>query len=106
MRVTGKTHFLEELRRYPFAEQSVKGAPRAGGAFVLWEGDELTFVSSSPSIREHLLEYLRGTRACPCKPTHFSWRLGDDPALTERRLLYQYSVECLALPRCNCEGKS
>jgi hypothetical protein len=102
MRVKRKTHSFDELRRYPFVEQSIKGVPRGGGAFVLWEAYELTFVGSSPSIREHLLEYLHGARVCPCQPTHFSWCPGDDPTLIQRRLLYQYSVECLALPRCNC----
>src|SRR5213075_3133285 len=61
-------HLLDELRRYPFAEQVIRNAPASGGAYVLWEDHEVTLVGSTASIRARLLEYLQGTRHCACSP--------------------------------------
>src|SRR5689334_18673293 len=94
---------LFEMPRYPFEERVIQGAPEETGVYVLWEGTEVTFVGSAEpvTIKQRLLDHWSGRNRCPCRPTHYSWRLARDPVPIQRELLGEHRFELAALPRCN-----
>ena len=96
---------LFELRRYPFDEPVIQGAPDEVGVYVLWEGTEITYVGSvgprGMTIKQRLLDHWSGRNHCPCRPTHYSWRIALDPGLMERELLHEHRHKLAGLPRCN-----
>ena len=99
---------LFELRRYPFSTAVVEGAPEEAGVYVLWEGDELTYIGTAGpgdmTIRSRLMEHLLGQDHCSCSPTHYSWRLARFPQVLEREFLGQYKAQRQDMPRCNKAG--
>lgn len=99
---------LFELRRYPFLAAVIDGAPHEAGVYVLWEGDELTYIGAAGpggmTIRSRLLEHLGGQDHCSCSPTHYSWRLARFPHILEREFLGQHKVKLQDVPRCNKAG--
>jgi hypothetical protein len=96
---------LLDLARYPFAAYAIGGAPDDPGVYILWEGDELTYIGvatgSGATIKSCLLEKLEKRERCNCSPTHYSWRLGVNLRLLERELLEKYERHTRGLPRCN-----
>jgi len=99
---------LFELRRYPFLPAVIEGAPEQAGVYVLWEGDELTYIGAAGpgtmTIKSRLLEHLRGEDHCSCSPTHYGWRLARHPQALERELLDQHQAKLQDAPRCNKAG--
>ena len=93
-----------KLPRYPFEERAIQGAPDESGLYMLWEGDELTYIGSAgpPAlIRPRLLEHWGRSMRGPCKPTHYSWRLALHPAELHEDWLSRHAAIFQALPRCN-----
>jgi hypothetical protein len=92
---------FSELPRYPFEGRIIQGAPDVTGVYVLWEGSEITYVGLVPAIRQRLLDLWTGRCRCPCRPTHYSWRLAVAHGSVEQEMLGEYQNEFAALPRCN-----
>ena len=93
-----------ELPRYPFTAWAILGSPDEAGVYILWEGNELTYVgraNGGSTIRSCLLEHFEKHRTCPCTPTHYAWKLARDVHLGERELLLRYREQHATLPRCN-----
>jgi len=95
---------LKELIRYPFAAYAIAAAPDEPGIYILWERNELTYIGSSAgdaTLRSILLEHLVHPAKCPCRPTHYSWRLARQPKFAEYLLLKDHLERFQTLPRCN-----
>ena len=93
-----------KLQRYPFDEQALQSAPDQSGLYVLWEGDELTYMGSAgppgPTIRQRLLEHW-SERDRSCSATHYSWRLALHHTELLDDWLSRHAAIFQALPRCN-----
>jgi len=101
---SGEFPRLAELTRYPFAASAVAGAPDEPGIYLLWERGELTYVGSTTgghTIRSILLAHLANPDRCPCRPTHYGWRLARQPKFAEYMLLKDHLQRFHSLPRCN-----
>ena len=92
---------ISELRRYPFLGPMIEGAPDELGVYLLWEGDEVTYIGTARSIRTRLQDHLSGRDHCSCNPTHYSWKLARFPSVLESELLAEYRYKFKADPRCN-----
>jgi len=93
------------MYRYPFATAFIEGAPDEAGVYVLWEGNEVTYIGTAGpgamTIRSRLVEHIRGQHHCSCNPTHYSWRLARFPQVAERELLSLHKLHFQDVPRCN-----
>jgi hypothetical protein len=101
---SGEFPRLAELTRYPFAAYAVTAAPDEPGIYLLWERGELTYIGSTAAdatIRSILFEHLADPTRCPCRPTHYSWRLARQPKFAEYVLLKDHLARFRSLPRCN-----
>jgi hypothetical protein len=101
---SGEFPRLTELIRYPFATYAIAAAPDEPGIYILWERGELTYIGSTAgdaTIRSILSEHLADPAKCPCRPTHYSWRLARQPRFAEYVLLKDHLERFRALPRCN-----
>jgi hypothetical protein len=98
---------LFELKRYPFTEYVIGGAPEESGIYVLWENEELTYIGTAGpggmTIKSRLLDHMRGHDHCSCTPTHYGWRLARNPKPLEQELLAEYQSRFAAHPRCNAK---
>ena len=94
-----------KLQRYPFEQTAIQDAPDQSGLYVLWEGDELTYIGSvgppGLTIRQRLLEHWSKRDHCGCKPTHYSWHLAIHHAELHDDWLSRHAAVFQALPRCN-----
>jgi hypothetical protein len=101
---SGEFPRLKELIRYPFAAYAIAAAPDEPGIYILWERGELTYIGSTAgdaTIHSILLDHLANPGKCPCRPTHYSWRLARQPKFAEYLLLKDHLERFQTLPRCN-----
>jgi len=96
--------------KWPFTAAAVENSPDEwGGVYVLWRGDTLVFIGSSPdngrSIKSDLLAHLKGERGpCTKDATHYGWELSQNPKQRELELLKEYVQRHRSYPRCNEQG--
>jgi hypothetical protein len=96
---------LFDLKRYPFAAHTVHEAPAAPGVWVLWEGNEPTWIgvarAPGATIRSCLSDRLDGGDASAREATHYSWRLSLEPTALARELMRECTERLRKTPRCN-----
>jgi hypothetical protein len=97
---------VETLRKYPFVETFLSGAPADPGVYVLWRNDVLLFIGRADgrpeTIQSRLQDHYAG-RACACsrEATHYGWEISFQPRIRERELLGSCREGQGGTPRCN-----
>ncbi len=97
---------IENLRRYPFTEPFLSGAPADPGLYVLWRQDEVICIGradgSAETIQSRLREHFTGrTCACSKQATHYAWEISFQPRVREREVLEAYIAARGSVPECN-----
>lgn len=91
---------------FAFTKQNVDAAPLENGVYLLYVGNELTYIGCSwgdtGSIRSRLQSHYGGREgSCTQSSTAFEFEVTTMPLTTETNLLTAYRARFGRLPRCN-----
>ena len=100
---------VENLRKYPFTEPFLSGAPADPGLYVLWRQDVVICIGRADgraeTIQSRLQDHFAG-RACACSQgaTHYAWEISFQPRLREREVVQAYIDARGRVPECNAHA--
>jgi hypothetical protein len=91
---------------YAFTQTNVNAAPATHGIYVLYTGNEITYIGRAAgdgvTIRSRLQSHLSGNEGpCTKASTQFLAETNSRPISREKELLEWFERENKRLPRCN-----
>lgn len=91
--------------RHLFTAKGIADAPKEGGVFILWDGEEAIYIgrtgAAPQTLHAALADHCDGAYGtCTQFATHYSFEIMARPAPREQELMEEFGSAHGRLPRC------